>query len=667
MRTISTSLLAAQKAADHVPYVRVIATNRLTDVVRLMWERLYTGIEDNYYHAVAVAGDGSLLRVRVGPPGDNLKLYYQRVAAPGPQSNFSGWTYTGQYGCQAVAVAACGATVSIFWVNVDREIYCLRSTDNGVTWSTPELLDYAANPSVTGMTAACKSNGDISIFFVNENTLYVKKCIGGEWQDKSTWDKDTGNLTSVAAIHEGDWDLLVSGQDTSGNYRVWSLIYGDGGEVSAGEWSALVEFAGAPSGGEYEYGSLCLDRSDVCRAFFLEKFSGAVSYNRPYWSHAVYGTDFSEGLWREPVPFDLDCNFGVAITHDENYCWLSVPDGVWRAPLTLVQLDLTDDVTAVRMKIRAEGGELVVELNNNDGKYNSPGTGALSVLKPGCQLEVSPGYVTKEGNEVSPGPAYWLTACEHFVSGGKSTLLLHPVDGWHLLSDWQAPHQLRWNKDASQYSVKQILAFILARVGLRLEVKSESSVVTGFCPDFTVHPGDSGIVVVRRLLSFVPDLLFIEGSTAFLVNPVPADLAVYSFDQSHAVIEGRSRVGVWQVNRLQAAGIDSETGFPLSIDSFEWQQIEYFPDRIECIFDSNLSGVSQAETRAQSHLRKSSISSTSGKILVPVSCGQQLWDVVEVTDFRIGLSSTLRRIGALELVYRPGKGEYFQLITLTGV
>jgi len=37
-------------------------------------------------------------------------------------------------------------------------------------------------------------------------------------------------------------------------------------------------------------------------------------------------------------------------------------------------------------------------------------------------------------------------------------------------------------------AVKQILAFVLGRVGLKLETQSESAVVTGFYPDFTIHP-----------------------------------------------------------------------------------------------------------------------------------------------------------------------------------
>ena len=122
-----------------------------------------------------------------------------------------------------------------------------------------------------------------------------------------------------------------------------------------------------------------------------------------------------------------------------------------------------------------------------------------------------------------------LEAYEHISSGGKASLVLHAVDGRDWVEAWRARHQFRWNKDTDQLSVKQILEFVLARVGLKLEVLSQSSVVNGYYPDFTINSGNQGTVVIRKLLSFVPDVLFIEGENAYLVNPLSADGSVYSY------------------------------------------------------------------------------------------------------------------------------------------
>ena len=141
MRSLTSTLLAAQKKASHTPFVKVEARNRIAGVVRLDWVRLYDGSEDDYFHALTMPGDGSFIRARITLPADGRKLYRQRVANPGPSSDFSTWTYTNQYNCIVVAAASLGAEVSIFWINSSREIRRIKSTDYGVNWGNPELID----------------------------------------------------------------------------------------------------------------------------------------------------------------------------------------------------------------------------------------------------------------------------------------------------------------------------------------------------------------------------------------------------------------------------------------------------------------------------------------------------------------------------------------------
>jgi hypothetical protein len=86
------------------------------------------------------------------------------------------------------------------------------------------------------------------------------------------------------------------------------------------------------------------------------------------------------------------------------------------------------------------------------------------------------------------------------------------------------------------------LSFILARAGLRLEVISESEVIGSLYPDFNINPGTKGDNVVKKLLSFIPDLLFMEGDTACLVNPLPDDAPLYSYsapqiDGTHPILQ----------------------------------------------------------------------------------------------------------------------------------
>ena len=168
MRSLTSTLLAAQKQSAVTPYVRVEARNEITGVVRYDWSRLYTGSEDDYFHAVTMPGDGSLIRVRITPPSDSRKLYRQRVADPDPQSDFSQWVYINQYNAVVVACCSLGAEVSIFWIKSDRKIYQLKSTDYGVNWGSPQLLDYAPTTAIYGLTAAYKPNGGLEKRFEKE-------------------------------------------------------------------------------------------------------------------------------------------------------------------------------------------------------------------------------------------------------------------------------------------------------------------------------------------------------------------------------------------------------------------------------------------------------------------------------------------------------------------
>ncbi len=173
------------------------------------------------------------------------------------------------------------------------------------------------------------------------------------------------------------------------------------------------------------------------------------------------------------------------------------------------------------------------------------------------------------------------------------------------------------------------------------------------------------MAVVRRLLSFVPDLLFLEGDKAYLVNPQSSDSPVYSYGQSHLISEGRYRKGALAANRVRVEGDDA--GSPVIVDSFSWVEVGRIYDRLEQIEDRNIGSVAQAQARGEACLREAEIDSAGGVIRIPVNCGQQLYDVIEINDPRAGLSGVKRRVLGLGLSSVPLKGEYRQQIMLGAV
>ena len=91
MRPIPNSLRVHQRGPDRLPHVRAIIRAERWGVPLLPWERLYTGDERDCPHALAVAGEGTVIRAR----NDAGALAVSRVSNPGADSDWSTWTELG--------------------------------------------------------------------------------------------------------------------------------------------------------------------------------------------------------------------------------------------------------------------------------------------------------------------------------------------------------------------------------------------------------------------------------------------------------------------------------------------------------------------------------------------------------------------------------------------
>ena len=124
----------------------------------------------------------------------------------------------------------------------------------------------------------------------------------------------------------------------------------------------------------------------------------------PFLSFTIPNSTFVDNLWREPVPFNLACVRGIANAHSATEVWLSTPYGVWSATRDAAPLDISQDVLSVKESMLSYSGEMKIELRNDDGKYNSAGSGSLDMLQKGSEVRLSPGDRTTAGIEVSPDP-----------------------------------------------------------------------------------------------------------------------------------------------------------------------------------------------------------------------------------------------------------------------
>jgi hypothetical protein len=98
--------------------------------------------------------------------------------------------------------------------------------------------------------------------------------------------------------------------------------------------------------------------------------------------------------------------------------------------------------------------------------------------------------------------------------------------------------------------------------------------------------------------------------------------------------------------------------------AFDWDNLLRGIDNLSMQYDPNLEEPDQAEKRADALLRHEAQKSLGGQIIVPTNCGQELYDVVTVTDTRVGLADKNFRVLAIQTDYDRRQGKYEQRLTI---
>jgi hypothetical protein len=266
---------------------------------------------------------------------------------------------------------------------------------------------------------------------------------------------------------------------------------------------------------------------------------------------------------------------------------------------------------------------------------------------------------------VSGGPAYWIEGWTHLSIGGtaapgcSASLILHATDAWGLLERWKARRQFAWA--AGSLNIFQLLNFIMARAGLEFSSFSYSEALVNLYPAFTINPGESGKTAVLRLLSMVSDVLLFRGNCGYIINPQNSDSSVYAYGMTHAILEAGYASYVKQSNRVQVFGSGVFT------EDWDWEEIDLVYDRLAQVHDINLDTAAEAHARGEAILRHATMEGMDSHILVPMNCGQELYDVVDITHAPAGLSAAKRRVLSLHHLYDTQKGVYTLKIGLRGV
>jgi hypothetical protein len=701
MRTLSSTLLAAQKKADRLPYVEAVVSDYEQGIKRLTWTRLYQGSEPDNHHGLAFDGQGSMHRIR---SGGSSTLLYQKITNPGPSSDFSQWTEIATDCAGPCAIAACGTRIYIFYRTTGNVLWKYYSHDYGESWSNAQLASYG---SVLSLAACWWGTSDIVVCFALKASQLNGIVLDTSDQSTSqhTWSDATHSLIDtygIGATFDPFWPACVivfAGKESDTPYNHYDLFRTKFSNLYM--FTALESFLMAPDGEDitYEYPDCHLPANaqdyETNRIIAVEKFTGTTAYTRPLACHMVKGTYWTDTTFTEPKPFlpdpfvTPDSIGGLRLQSTAGYWWLERPDGVWRAPRAAGgPLILTTDVPSGRILsvtqsaavIPAKAGispyALTITLDNSKGQYANPGSGSLANLKKRSEVLLKLGYKTPAGNETSEAGTYWIDSWEYSsipAKAGISTFTLFCLDGWGLMDRWAARYQMRWNKDAvNPKSVWQILYQLLARAGIKLTntpSKPQSSAINNFYPDFTINSGTQGTRALNKLLSFVPDQLVFRGQEAFTKNPLPDEASCYSYVipaeagiSTHPILSGQYTDTV-PVSRTRAIGRDASDNRIVQ-DALDWDLLQLAIDILEQDYDPNLQDATRAQERADALLREASLRAERGNLVVPTNVGQELLDVVEVTDERCGISEVNYRVQAIQTAYDCSKAIYTQRLSL---
>ena len=121
-----------------------------------------------------------------------------------------------------------------------------------------------------------------------------------------------------------------------------------------------------------------------------------------------------------------------------------------------------------------------------------------------------------------------------------------------------------------------------------------------------------------------------------------------------------------EVNHLQLEGRTALATY-FSKDRFVFTDIQHAGNRLALGQDLNLTDEDGLDARAEAIFRGEALGAEWAVILVPLNCGQQPYDVVYVTDDRVGVFQKLYRVAGIANHADFREGVYQQQLILESV
>ena len=131
----------------------------------------------------------------------------------------------------------------------------------------------------------------------------------------------------------------------------------------------------------------------------------------------------------------------------------------------------------------------------------------------------------------------------------------------------------------------------------------------------------------------------------------------------HVVLDGNYATSSVRTNRAYVIGRDSN-GNPVYGTAVDSTELGLVGERLDFQQELAVPTSSQAESVANAILSKMRLNKARGVILIPPNCGQELWDVVQLSDKQANQTAVSFRVVGLRFQYHPTQANYYHKLIL---
>ena len=131
----------------------------------------------------------------------------------------------------------------------------------------------------------------------------------------------------------------------------------------------------------------------------------------------------------------------------------------------------------------------------------------------------------------------------------------------------------------------------------------------------------------------------------------------------HPILDGQYTEETPGINRVYVIGRDEE-GNPVYGSSLNQAEIDKVGERLDFTLETSIPTAEDAAAAAQAMLDKRRLTGSRGFILIPPNCGQELWDVIQITDKLCAQDEANYRVIGIRFDYEPRKSRYVHRLIL---